>query len=66
MIIDYFQGLPRRGVYPERSRRAPRNDNEHLRRFDDDIQATIAYDRKAAELFGEFAHLNFPTTDYTN
>ena len=58
LIIDYFQRLPRRF--------APRNDNEHLGRFDDEIEAAVAYDRKAAELFGEFAYLNFPTTDYTD
>jgi hypothetical protein len=32
----------------------------HVGRFDDEVQAARAYDRKAFELFGEFAYLNFP------
>jgi len=32
----------------------------HLGRFDDEAEAARAYDRKAAELFGEYAYLNFP------
>ncbi len=32
----------------------------HLGDFGDEIQAAMAYDDKANELFGEFAYLNFP------
>jgi hypothetical protein len=32
----------------------------YLGSFNDKIEAAIAYDRKAKELFGEFAYLNFP------
>jgi len=32
----------------------------YLGRYDDEIEAALAYDRKAEELFGEFAYLNFP------
>lgn len=31
----------------------------HLGRFEDEMEAGVAYDRKAEALFGEFAYLNF-------
>lgn len=32
----------------------------HLGSFDDEAAAARAYDRKARELFGQYAYLNFP------
>ncbi|MDY0356607.1 MAG: HNH endonuclease [Sedimentisphaerales bacterium] len=32
----------------------------HLGSFDDEVEAARVYDRKARELFGEYAYLNFP------
>jgi len=32
----------------------------HIGDFDDQMDAAMAYDDKAVELFGEFAYLNFP------
>lgn len=39
-------------------------DHKFLGNFVDIIEAARAYDRKAIELFGEFANTNFPREDY--
>jgi hypothetical protein len=37
-----------------------RGERFNLGAYDNEIEAARAYDRKAIELFGEFAYLNFP------
>jgi hypothetical protein len=36
------------------------NKTDHLGTFENQIAAAMAYDEKAGEFFGEYAHLNFP------
>ncbi len=56
-----YKGVVRRGDYKRwRARISFRGRRIHLGNFGDEIQAAMAYDDKAIELFGEFAYLNFP------
>ncbi|UCD53098.1 MAG: HNH endonuclease [Phycisphaerales bacterium] len=48
----------RTGKYTAQIR--PRRKQIHLGAFDSEIEAARAYDRKAIEVFGEYAWLNFP------
>lgn len=56
-----YKGVVRRGDYKRwRARISFRGRRIYLGDFGDEIQAAMAYDDKAIELFGEFAYLNFP------
>ncbi|MFH1882746.1 MAG: HNH endonuclease [Planctomycetota bacterium] len=56
-----YKGVVRRGAYKRwRARIGFNRKRIHLGDFADEKQAAMAYDDKAAELFGEFAYLNFP------
>lgn len=43
-----------------------RNEQFHLGMFTDPVAGARCYDRKAIELFGEFARTNFPVSEYAN
>ena len=55
-----------KGVYWEKAKKRFRAKIQHNRKsihlgyFKNEIEAAKAYDKKAKELFGEFAYLNFP------
>jgi hypothetical protein len=59
-----------KGVYREKKTKkyratiGHRSKRYHIGCFDNEDDAGRAYDRKAIELFGEFAYLNFPDEDY--
>ena len=56
-----YKGVVRRDAHKRwRARIGFNRKRIHLGDFADEKQAAIAYDDKAAELFGEFAYLNFP------
>jgi hypothetical protein len=42
--------------------RPPLKKSIYLGQYEDEVEAARAYDKKARELFGEFAHLNFDTS----
>jgi bifunctional DNA-binding transcriptional regulator/antitoxin component of YhaV-PrlF toxin-antitoxin module len=43
--------------------RPPQSKKIYVGSFKDEVEAARAYDKKARELFGEFAHLNFNTPE---
>jgi len=61
---------PYKGVCWDKSKQrymaqiAINNSNKYIGRFTTAIEAALAYDKKAIELHGEFAKLNFPLTKY--
>lgn len=58
-----YKGVMKRSDYVSKWRARIRFNGKliHLGNFDNEIKAAIAYDKKAIELFGEFACVNFPT-----
>ena len=56
-----YKGVIRRGDCNKwRAKICFKRKRIHLGDFDDEVESAMAYDDKAAELFGEFAWLNFP------
>ncbi len=51
---------PRLGVGPRGAAARHQGRRFHVGTFDDEVEAAKARDRKAYELAGEFAYLNFP------
>lgn len=60
-----YKGVSWHSKYKKwRSAIYPGNKHTFLGHFSDEILAAIAYDDKAIELYGEFAHTNFPLAMY--
>lgn len=58
-----FKGVCKSSRYAKKPYRAyivKNNKQYHLGTYDTEIEAAFAYDKKARELFGEFARTNFP------
>jgi hypothetical protein len=58
--VTSFKGVTAISKYKWRARIRHRNKLIHLGYYSTDLEAALAYDVEARQLFGEFAELNFP------